>query len=239
MVITMLKTNLSLIAGLSAVALLSTSNVQAAGNGTYAGVSVGYARNDTKLKLGNVAVNNQNFRGGNKAKKFNSVPAGIHFGWERNCPNQLFTAAELGLDFTGSSKKVNFRNAANQTFANYKVEKGFAMDLALKAGYSFGTIVPYVRLGLTGTNWTQKVNIPNNIAIAPGTTLRGSAKKSKFVFGFAPGAGIQAKLGASRWTTGVEYKFVAHSKHTLNVSGLNVKIKPRTHDVRARLSYGF
>jgi len=237
MVMTMLKTNLSLIAGLSAVALLSTSNVQAAGNGTYAGVSVGYARNDTKLKLGNVAVNNQNFRGGNKAKKFNSVPAGIHFGWERNCPNQLFTAAELGLDFTGSSKKVNFRNDANNaTIATYKVEKGFAMDLALKAGYSFGTIVPYVRLGLTGTNWTQKINVP--VAIAGGFAA-GSKKKSKFVFGFAPGAGIQAKLGASRWTTGVEYKFVAHSKHTLNHSGKNVKIKPRTHDVRARLSYGF
>ncbi|MBL0941571.1 MAG: outer membrane beta-barrel protein [Alphaproteobacteria bacterium] len=230
----MLKTNLSLIAGLSAVALLSTANVATAATaGTYAGVSVGYARNDTKLKLNNLRLSNK------KATKFNSVPAGVHFGWERNCPHQLFTAAELGLDFTGRSRKTTLVNGNPAGTAVYKVEKGFSMDLALKAGYSFGTIVPYVRLGLTGTNWTQKVSATNYLI--PNTTSRvtGNFKKRKFIAGFAPGAGIQAKLGTSRWTTGVEYKFIAHGKHTVHVNAYTGKIKSRTHDVRARLSYGF
>lgn len=228
----MSKTKLSLIAGLSAVALLSTANVATAGiSGTYVGVSVGYARNDTKLKINNVTQKSK------KITKINSVPAGLHFGWERNCPHQLFTAAELGLDFTGFSKKVtavtDLKDAAgNPIIANYKVKKGFAMDLALKAGYSFGNFVPYARLGLTGTNWTQKLS--TSVA---GVSLA-SNKKSKFVAGFAPGAGFQMKLGASRWTTGVEYKFIVHGKHTLTQLGQNIKIKPRTHDVRARLSCG-
>jgi opacity protein-like surface antigen len=229
MVITMLKTKL--IAGLSVVTLLSTAGAAIAANGTYAGISVGYLHNDTKLKIDNVPAG-QTFLYANKAKKRDTAVAGAHFGWERVCPNHLFTAAEVGLDFTSFSKRVNFI-VNNAPAASYKYEKGFSMDVALKTGYSFGTFIPYVRLGLSGANWEQKLAVPN--AAAP--FAKGNYKKSKFVFGFAPGAGVQTKFG--RWTTGVEYKFIAHSRHTLNTGGLTFKIKPRTHDVRARLSYGF
>lgn len=230
----MFKMKLSL-AAVSVAALLTSAN--AAYSGTYVGVNVGYANNIVKPKVNGSFANlvNPSLK---KAKDFGSVPAGLHFGWEKTSTNGLFTAAEIGADFTGASKKssLSIVSGLKNSKGSYKVEKGFSMDLAVKAGYAFGAFVPYARLGVIGTSWTQKANYSFN---APGSNVIGSSKKSAFKLGVAPGVGFQVKMG-SHWITGVEYKYAIYGKEKLDLlAGNSISIKPRSHDVRARLSYAF
>ncbi|MBL0941895.1 MAG: hypothetical protein IBJ00_04095, partial [Alphaproteobacteria bacterium] len=68
----------------------------------YVGISVGYARHkiDPRPSAG-LAIGNLH-----PARRFNGVPAGLHFGGEIYRNDNIFAAAELLGDFIAASKQA-------------------------------------------------------------------------------------------------------------------------------------
>jgi opacity protein-like surface antigen len=190
---------------------------------SYVGMSVGYAQHKVKPHFSS-GVKLTNFF---KLRHFSGVPAGLHFGGEIFRNDSIFAAAELGADFIGAHKRVAFKD--NNTALTYKVESGFSGELALKLGLVSGRVIPYARIGLIGTHWTQRASV-----ILP--TFSASAKKRMFKLGWAPGAGLIYKTNL-KWATGLEYKHSMYRKHHLRIGSEHIHIKPHSHDVRLRLSY--
>jgi opacity protein-like surface antigen len=191
----------------------------------YVGISVGYARHkiDPKTSEG-VSI-----AGLHPVRRFNGVPAGLHFGGEIFRNNDMFAAAELLGDFIAASKQATSYSTGRTL--RYKAESGFSGEFALKLGFTSWGFTPYARVGVIGTHWTQRATLSS-------PTLNTSAKKRMFKVGVAPGAGAIYKLNKN-WATGVEYKYAMYKKHKLRLGSEHIRIEPRSHDVRLRLSYSF
>jgi opacity protein-like surface antigen len=219
-----MKTKILILGMLSAVALPSISEASFIKN-AYVGLSVGYARHNISPHLSN----GTKLPVLHKARRFGGVPAGLHFGGELFRNNDIFTALELGADFMGSSKRT--ATSDRGTDHRYKVESGFSSELAFKVGFTSWGFTPYARIGLIGTHWTQRYSITS-----PTPNLNVSAKKRMFKLGWAPGGGVIFKIN-KKWSSGVEYKYAMYKRHQLRFKDEHIRIKPRSHDVRLRLSY--
>lgn len=191
----------------------------------YFGLSVGYARHHVDPKS-NLGVRYENLA---KAKKFDGVPFGIYGGGEVYRNKDIFAALELGFDFISAQKRQGYAVGPYQI--NYKVKTGASGDLGLKLGVAYAGFVPYVRVSAIATEWTQRASIS-------GPNLSDSSKKAMIKIGVAPGGGFMIKL-SPHWTTGVEYKYAMYKKHKVDFQGGKIRIKPRSQDVRLRLSYSF
>lgn len=168
------------------------------------------------------------------ADPFKGFYAGVKAGWSDIKPNgngvgststlsnksknAFIGGAQLGY----SDLLNNFYLAGEFNFdfvSGNKTMKRFVPGIDLKAGYKIGQFVPYITLGVA----SAKIKV--------------SDSKTKNKFGLRPGVGILMAV-TDNIRVGGEYTYTNFGKVT-DPAVNTATIKPRTHNLMARVSYSF
>lgn len=148
---------------------------------------------------------------------------------------------EIFLGWSNYSAKLTgtMPNAATVT-PSLKQERDWSSGLVGVFGYDFDTVIPYVKLGLTGARFKHTYS---EVDSASGATY--SSSNSKYVPGALMGLGVEKKFG--NITMRLDYAFTQYKSFTMNTSyddapdypQTTSTSKPQVHSLTLDVVYAF
>lgn len=197
----------------------------AAFDGFYSGINFGWAH--PGLKLTTSAPN-----GTTAQKTFhnNALTIGVQAGYAMAMANKFYLGSELNFNYDGFGRKKSSWDLTSIGWGNTRVvtKKIWHIALAGKAGYSFGSIVPY--LGGFGGLAGHEAKIYYTAA------TNGKARRTGIIYG--PLLGADYKV-TERLIAGLEGRMDFGSTKKRTIGSNKFKVQPRGFDVRARVNFAF
>src|SRR4051794_1881161 len=149
---------------------------------------------------------------------------GYQAGYVRQFPNHLVLGIEADAAFTSPLDAPALRPAPfNTTIDCTGTVRG-------RAGYAFGTLLPYVTGGFAwGHSHIDIRDIAGEIVSTPGQTQTG----------WTAGAGLEFAVSGN-WSAKVEYDYIELSRRVFDLSGFglsSVNVDPNIHLVKLGLNY--
>ena len=194
--------------------------------GFYAGVNAGYGQNAFKDKDA----------GSNGSFRQRGALAGITLGYNYEFANRIVLGVEGDYAWSGmkKTKRETQLFGFGRVESSDKAETSSLSTLRLRAGYSFGSFMPYVTGGLAVIN----SRIDNKFAIYPnvGAVFNDNTHASATKVGYALGAGVEAMI-TSNISLKAEYIYAGFETQSYFSSGTKYSNSIQTG--RVGLNYRF
>ena len=168
---------------------------------------------------------------------FSQTKSGFVGGGQIGCNYQV-NQFVFGIEgtFAGSSIKGTLNNttfgAGDDVFEN-KITS--IATVTGRIGYAFNNWLPYIKGGYAGAN--------NKFSVSDSVGITGSGSESKWHNGWTIGGGLEYGL-TQNWIIGLEYNYIGLQTKNYNIAGTDpgiyaFDVKPRIHELLARVSYKF
>lgn len=213
--------------------IVAVSAVQANANqGFYAGITAGY-RN--LLNKTTATVYNNGAAAGKHDLNLSTFNGGISLSYLHGVTDSVILGVELaGSVNPGTNKAVFHDDPANNDQWLLKVRSLFDYSASVVAGLSFDKTLPYVKIGVSGSDIRVKINRTGNIV------GNRDFKFTKRPFGVLVGLGVQFPVTESVYF-GTEYNYT-HFVKTVKFDDETVrrfKFTPKAHTFKIKLAYKF
>lgn len=153
---------------------------------------------------------------------------GLIGGWNAGINRQLSNHVVLGIE-----ADVSFGGPPDQarlTERPFTTSTDYLATLRGRAGYAFGTVLPYVTGGLAIGR--SQINISDGDGGIAGV-------RAQTHFGWTAGVGIEAALGGN-WSTKLEYNYIDLARRSTDLGDVGlgvVNVTPQAHTIKAGLNY--
>ena len=153
------------------------------------------------------------------------LTGGYQVGYVRQFPNHLVLGIEADATFTSPLDAPALRPAPFNTTIDYMgTVRG-------RAGYAFGTWLPYLTGGFAWGHSHIDINDAGSVVSTPGHTQTG----------WTAGAGVEFAVSGN-WSAKLEYDYIELSRRVYDLSGFGlppVNVDPNIHLVKLGLNYRF
>ncbi|HWK94853.1 MAG TPA: outer membrane protein [Pseudolabrys sp.] len=145
----------------------------------------------------------------------------------------------LGIEgtFSGTSIKGSVINSAFGAGDDvFETRVNSIFTVVGRIGYAFNNWLPYIKGGYAGAS--NKLSVSDTAGMN-----QGAGSESKWHNGWTIGGGLEYGL-TQNWIIGLEYNYIGLQTKNYNVAGADpgiyaFDVKPRIHEVLARVSYKF
>ncbi len=149
---------------------------------------------------------------------------GYQAGYNLQLPNNIVIGAEADVSFASPPDRPKLTPAPfNTTFDYFGTVRG-------RAGYAFGTLLPYVTGGLAfGATHIDLNDGADNII----------AQKARAHFGWVAGAGVEFAVGGP-WSGKIEYNYIDLGARTYGLADVplpNANVDPRVQTIKLGMNY--
>jgi outer membrane immunogenic protein len=170
---------------------------------------------------------------------FTQTKAGFIGGGQAGCNYQMGTWV-FGIEgtFAGSSIKGSLTNTTFGVGFDdvFETKINSLATLTGRIGYAVDNWLPYIKGGYSGAN------VKFSVSDTAGAN-QGSGSETKWHNGWTVGAGVEYGL-TQNWIVGLEYDYIGLQTKNYNVTGSSAgvytfDVKPKIHEILARISYKF
>lgn len=170
---------------------------------------------------------------------FTQTKSGFVGGGQLGCNYQV-NQWVFGIEgtFSGTSIKGSLTNTVfGAGFDDvFETRVNSILTVTGRIGYAFNNWLPYIKGGYAGAS--NKFSVSDTAGVN-----QGAGNETKWHNGWTIGGGLEYGL-TQNWIVGLEYNYIGLQSKNYNVTGgaaglYAFDVKPRIHEVLARLSYKF
>jgi len=170
---------------------------------------------------------------------FTQTRSGFIGGGQIGCNYQI-NQWVLGIEgtFSGASIKGSLTNTVFGAGLDdvFETRVNSILTVTGRIGYAFNNWLPYIKGGYAGAN--NKLSVSDTAGMN-----QGAGSESKWHNGWTIGGGLEYGL-TPNWIVGLEYNYIGLQTKNYNIAGADpgiyaFDVKPRIHELLARVSYKF